>query len=46
MAQSILKHPRTVISRLRRDYQLDDWEDILAFVNVSLHASVSTVCAL
>jgi len=32
MAQSILKHPRAVMSDLGRDYQLDDEADILAFL--------------
>jgi hypothetical protein len=32
MAQSILKHLRAVMSELRRDYQLDDEADILAFL--------------
>ena len=45
MGQSVLKHPRAVLSRLRRDYQLDDGADILAFFEGTLHASVSTVCA-
>jgi hypothetical protein len=32
MAQSILKHPRSVLRELRRDYQITDEEEILAFL--------------
>jgi hypothetical protein len=32
MAQSVLKHPRSVIRELRRDYQITDEADILAFL--------------
>ena len=32
MAQSILKQPRAVMSELRRDYQLDDEEEIRTFL--------------
>jgi hypothetical protein len=33
MAQSILKHPRSVLRELRRDYQITDEEEILAFLD-------------
>jgi hypothetical protein len=32
MAQSILKHPRAVMSELSREYQIPDEEEILAFL--------------
>jgi len=32
MAQSILKHPRAVMNELRRDYEMTDEEEILAFL--------------
>jgi hypothetical protein len=32
MAQATLKHPKSVMSQLGRDYQLDDEADILAFL--------------
>ena len=32
MAQSILKHPQAIMSEIRRDYQISDEEEILAFL--------------
>ena len=32
MAQSVIKQPRAVMSELKRDYQLDEEEEILAFL--------------
>jgi 16S rRNA C967 or C1407 C5-methylase (RsmB/RsmF family) len=32
MAQSTLKHPQTVMSELKRDYQMTNEEEILAFL--------------
>ena len=32
MAQTVLKHPRAVMSELKRDYQMTDEEEILAFL--------------
>jgi len=32
MAQSILKHPRAVMGELRREFQISDDEEILAFL--------------
>jgi hypothetical protein len=32
MAQSILKHPRAVMTELGRDYQMTDQDEVLAFL--------------